>query len=187
MSEPQRVGVAERAPLSPAGRPSWLRRNVISLAVLAVLLQVAIVVIGGNEWLTAKRNLEFLPIHVASGGRVEYAQSTFGPAVLRAPTADDDLDVPSGARGVVVHFDVVPGDEALLCSVVLRETGGSRRQWDPAGLVSPCQSEPTGPYSADVPFLLPSDAKGPFVADVSVSELERKPRFLPPFIRFSVG
>jgi len=166
-----------------APRPSWLRRNAAALGALAVLLPTATFVIGAQEWVTAEGYLPFSAIEVPAGDTTDYAGTTYGPATVRHATPADELDVPAGAMGLVLEFDIAPGDEAQLCSVTLREAEGEQREWLATGNRAPCTSDATEPYEGSLAFVVPEDA-GPFTADVEVSRLESAPTMFPPFIRF---
>jgi len=185
---PQRS--APEAP-APVPRRGWLRRNALALGALAVVLPIAATTIGSNEWATANAYLPFAPIDVAEGDSVELYDTEFGPARLREPTASEEIaaaEAPAGARAVVLEFDVGAGDAALSCSVTLREAEGERRAWLPTGSRSACpyDDESSLPFTASAAFLLPSDASGPFIADVEVSNMGGEPVPLPPFIRFAI-
>lgn len=168
----------------------WLRRNEIALIALAVLLPGAAATIISNEWMTANAYLPHGAIEVAEGDLAELYGTTFGPAKLRAATADELesalLEPPAGSRAVVVEFTIVNGDTAVLCSVRLREVEGAHREWKPVGSDAACAYDVVGPFEGSVLFLVPDDADGPFWADVDVSDMEDEPAMFPPFLRFSL-
>lgn len=171
-----------------ASFPRWLRRNRAALPALAGLSILGAAVIGGNEWYTASRDDPLVPIEVAPGDRVEHADTMWGPARLREATPADELSVPAGARAVVLEFTTVQGDEAIGCSVMLREPGGRHRSWNPASswIGGACDREAAGPYEGSAAFILPDDVTTPLYADITVVRYEHEFVEFPPFIRFVI-
>lgn len=116
-----------------------------------------------------------------SGSEVSNIRSAWG-----SPQESEELDVPDGARLLGVAVDIErTGADHMDCSFRLSEAGGQRRLWMPAvarltwtfyDTPSDCTTAAEDKkYTALVPFLLPADAKGPFLLEVLGSE---KPRYL---------
>lgn len=152
----------------------WWRANAMSLGVLAVLVPGVVLSVAWNEWSEYYGSRASRPLTVAPGDSVEYGGATVGPATARF--RDDPL-APDGARVVSVRIRVDPSDPGLSCmSPVLRETDGSRRQWDAASYEldrgwdvnrpTSCVAEATSPYTMEVDYLVPVDAPGPFTVEL---------------------
>ncbi len=160
----------------------WWRRNALALAALALLIPGAVVVIGGQEWITYYGFRPISPIDVREGESADFAGATFGPARVSDGTATQRERIPNGARILVAEIPVQPGAESPGCTVTLRETTGQRRHWevqpnalDRTGHVS-CTTENSGRYVVEAPFLVPADATGPFAIELVVAG--QQPRFL---------
>ncbi|GAB3274049.1 hypothetical protein [Microbacterium lacusdiani] len=168
---------------------SWWRRNGLALGALAALIPAAVIVIGGQEWITYYGYRPISPIEVPEGESVEFAGATFGDARLTDATAELTDQIPADAKVVVVEIAVRPGAEPPMCDLTLREASGARH-WERASSPSGpldwdgtdyCPSDSTAPYLIEAPFLLPEDAEGPFVAELVVADE------LPRFLRLEVG
>lgn len=160
----------------------WLRRNRLALAALVVVIPAAVVVIGGQEWITYYGYRPYAPVDVAEGDRIDFAGATFGPAQVRDVTGAHRDGIPDGARVLAAEFTVVPGESAPGCTVSLREAGGAQRHWVPSGMVPDwsgdtfCPTDAAGPYDVSTPFVVPADAAGPFLIEVIAGD--EAPRYL---------
>lgn len=169
---------------------SWWRLNRHALAALAVLVPVALAVIGGAQWYAYFSVRPVLGNDVAVGTEHSWAGATWGP--VRAEAAAANEAIPADARLVVVTIPVQPGSSGLVACTPARLTDGIGRSWAPATSMMKWPYDPAAPplcpgSSADdpaagfdlrVPFLVPADARGPFTVEVVVDEE------LPDFLRF---
>lgn len=174
----------------------WWRRNRFPLIVTITLLPVAVAGVGAWEWWKASQQSAVLPVEVAEGETISFGGVTFGPASSDLGVPGPDADLPPNAQIVEVTVAVDRHGAATDCAVVvLRESGGAGREWDPDAFsvgadyrnhtlcpTDPAsESFPDGPFTIEVPFVLPRGVEGPFEVDLVV--LDQLPRFL----RFDVG
>jgi hypothetical protein len=162
----------------------WWRRNAVALAAIAVLAPVTAGVIAVNEWSAYDLGHATKPISVEPGDSARYDGAQIGPA---SAVFTDAPGTPPGTRVVSATVLVAPGEEPISCvSPLLREAGGSGRQWseasfdlereyDPARKTS-CDSELPIRYSLTLEYLVPEDATGPFVIELSAAD--ELPRFV---------
>ncbi len=169
---------------------NWIRSNRTALIALAVLFPLTFGVMGYREWHDSYGEWPTSPVKVQAGdneGGVFWGEVQYGPAGQYARAT-----VPSGAQTVLLHLSGRPVDEPVACEVlVLRETGGQRRSWEPAMFAldlpeqieerTGCDAESGGEFQLVVPFVLPADATGPFALDVEV------PSITPKFLRFDAS
>lgn len=166
----------------------WWRRNALPLVAIAVLVPVTVGAIAVNEWSAYDLGHATKPISVEPGDSARYDGAQIGPA---SAEFTDAPGAPAGTRVVSANVLVTPGDEPISCvSPLLREAGGAGRQWgeasfelereyDPA-LKTSCDSELPIRYSLTLEYLVPEDATGPFVIEVSTADA------LPRFVRLVV-
>lgn len=168
---------------------SWWRRNAIALIAVAVLAPATAATISFNVWTGWNRANPTQPITVEPGASVEYSGSIIGDTQARF---EDDIEgTPIGARAVAVTIEIDPGDKPISCLPPrLREVGGAQRVWSDASYdldrpydperVSSCSSEPEGPYTLSVDFLVPEAVAGPFAVELWASS------GLPEFLRLII-
>jgi hypothetical protein len=156
----------------------WWRTNAVWLVAIAVLVPVTVGVIAVNEWSSYDLGHATKPISVDPGDSTRYDGTRIGPA---SAEFTDAPGAPDGTRVVSATVLVTPGDEPISCvSPVLREAGGAGRQWseasfdlereyDPA-LKTSCDSALPIRYSLTLQYLVPEDATGPFVIELSASD-----------------
>lgn len=168
----------------------WWRRNALALGAVAVLLPATALTIGLQEWNDYFSGQPSAPIHVAAGDSVEFAGATWGP--VRSSFANDTtgLDMPADAELFIAAVPVDPGADAAGCLPPTLVEAGTSRQWNEStsrlGLPyradepTSCVPDAEEPYTIYVPFVIPSDAAGPFWVDVSSAET------LPEFLRFEL-
>lgn len=166
------TAAAERG--RPGGR-RWWRRNAAALIALAVLAPATFGVIIANEASTNATRAHIVPIEVPAGRPFAHDGAQWGPASAREISpVDDELDLPQGARLIAVTIPVVPGDEEPGCfPPTLIEARGAHRQWNQASTVlgwndTSCALMGTEPFDVVVPYVVPSDAEGPFVVDLEI-------------------
>lgn len=170
-------------------RESWWRSNAVALVALAVVLPTTAAVTTVNEWWDYYSGRPAQAVEVGPGAETSFADATWLDARLTRRSDGTDLDIPPGTKLLVATIDVEidPGDPPLGCTLTLREATGAQRQWGSAaldpfgwrtseGMAGICSSEATEPYTVEVPFVLPDDARGPYTIDMSVGE--ELPRFL---------
>lgn len=156
----------------------WWRRNAVSLVAIAVLAPVTVGAIAVNEWSAYDLGHATKPIGVEPGESARYDGAQIGPA---SAEFTDAPGAPSGTRVVSATVLITPGEEPISCvAPVLREAGGAGRQWseasfdlereyDPA-LKTSCDSELPIRYSLTLRYLVPEDATGPFVIELSAAD-----------------
>lgn len=156
----------------------WWRTNAAALVAIAVLVPVTVGAIAVNEWSSYDLGHATKPIHVEPGESARYDGARIGPA---SAEFTDAPGAPGGTRVVSATVLVTPGDEPISCvSPVLREAGGAGRQWseasfalereyDPA-LKTSCDSDLPIRYSLTLEYLVPEDATGPFVIELSAAD-----------------
>lgn len=155
----------------------WWRRNAVALGAVAVLLPLTAGVVAVNEWSEFDAGHATRPVTVHSGDSTVYAGATVGPA--RAGV-EDESSAPPGTKVVMARVLVDPGAEPIACSPpVLREIGGTQRQWNEASLVldlpydperrSSCDSALPIRYSLTLAYIVPVDAEGPFTVDLETA------------------
>jgi len=168
---------------------AWWRRNTVALVALVVLVPATALILGGWEWWKVNQQGSLFPAVAAAGAEVDFAGTTWGPATIEEVPAAPGADLPAGARVVHVTIPVEPGSAPPSCSSpMLREAEGAGREWADAVIdvdwdyehPSSCYSEDPGPFTMVVPYLIPADARGPFVVDLAVADE------LPRFLRFEV-
>ncbi|MBO3662615.1 hypothetical protein [Microbacterium stercoris] len=162
---------------------TWFRRNALPLGALLVLLPSAVIVVGGQEWITYYGYRPTSPIEVPEGESATFGGAEFAGARLTDETNAHFDDVPPDARLLVARFDLIPADQPDGCEVTLREDGGAGRHWIAqtygsieGDFVSFCDSSNADPHEISAPFLVPADAEGPFFIEVVVAD--EAPRFL---------
>jgi hypothetical protein len=87
---------------------------------------------------------------------------------------------------VTVAIEVDPGAAPFVCTVpVLREVGGSERQWNATSDLDRegdpdrqtyCDTESTAAFTLELDYLVPEDASGPF--EVEVGSPDAYPEFV---------
>jgi len=174
-------------------RRSWWRSNAVALAALVVVLPATVAVTTVNEWSASASGQPSMVVAVEPGGQASYSGATWSDARLAPRSDGSDLGIPPGTKLLVVTIDVdfEPGDPPS-CTLTLSETTGQQRRWRSAdsdlvdwttteGTTSYCPSDAIGPYTVEVPFVLPDDAREPFTIDVVDGDQ------LPRFLRFGFG
>lgn len=166
------------------GRMSgWMRRNAVPLVALAVLAPATVLAIGWHEWSETFTGTAWRPVTAQPGGQVVVAGVTVGPATLSEAAPGAELDVPAGARGLVLEVTVTPGDAPLTCqrpTLIERETG---REWQSTSLPPFWEGdascfEVTAPVTFRLPYIVPADA-GALMAELSVLDSgDQLPRLL---------
>lgn len=176
---------------------SWWRRNLWALVALLGLVVATVGIVGLNEWRTYNWWRSSLPTEVLPGESIELGGARWGPVSATWETSwltesqQARLgDLPPGTRLLEVAIPVDPEGTMPDCTTpVLRETDGSRRQWNGAGqwfywlysAESPdsCLVDVETAHTMVVHFLVPRDAVGPFVVDIEILDVvPRFPRFL---------
>lgn len=157
------------------GRGGWWRRNRLALIACAVLLPATFGIIGWNEWSTAFAGWRTAAFEAEAGRAVDFGGASWGPATVAEVAPSAEFDVPQGAELIEVTVPVVPGGEEPSCfPPVLRETGGAQREWKHGGYLflgwddTSCSLMGSEPFELVVPYLIPSDAEGPFVVELEV-------------------
>ena len=162
--------------IDPAA-PNWLRRNAVALIVVAVLLPVTAAAVSLNAW---QDLLATTTTTVPSGETVRFGTADVGDARARFDGTVDEL--PQGTRVVATQIDIDPRGEDFTCfAPVLRETTGAGREWNDStssldrpynpDRVTYCTSDEHAPYTLEVDYLVPDDADGPFVLELSSSSV----------------
>jgi hypothetical protein len=164
---------------------TWWRRNRVAVYVVALLLPITLLGVGGWDWWSANFGRPVVPVSAADGEEIEFGGITWGPAVANVLTPSADANVPPGAKLLEVDIPVDRHGEDTACVIgALKELSGAEREWsadtgdanwdyrkhtfcptDPAS-----DSYPAGPFRIEVPFILPADATGPFVLDVVLQD-----------------
>lgn len=153
----------------------WWRSNAIALGALVVVVPAAALTMSWNEWAGSRQGA--VPISVASGESVRYADALVGPVSAEftgLPLAPQDTQV------VTVTVPIDPGDPAIVCSpFVLKEVDGAGREWMPRSDLGRdwdsdrwtfCDDEATAPYEVELDYLVPEDASGPFAVEFGSAE-----------------
>lgn len=170
----------------------WWRRNTAALIALGVLVPVSAVAIGWEGWQDYHLHRNTIPIDVEAGESVDLLETTWGP--IRASEIADvtGLDAPSGAKVIAAAIPVDPHGDRPGCTaptLVQQSTGIRWAQARGELGVGYSADEPTTcvtledaeqPYQLIVPFVVPSDAEGPFWIEVAPLDAE------PSVIRFEV-
>jgi len=155
----------------------WWRSNAVGLGALAVLIPALALTIGWNETAPGASNSPTRADALTPGSSTDYAGAVVGPVqadVVELPLA------PQGTRVVTVAIEVDPGASPFSCaSPVLREIGGSGRQWnartdlgrewDPDRQTF-CDAESTARFTLELDYLVPDDASGPFAVELGSPE-----------------
>lgn len=156
----------------------WWRTNAVWLVTIVVLVPVTVGAIAVNEWSSFDLGHATKPISVDPGDSAPYDGARIGPA---SAEFTDAPGAPGGTRVVSATVLVTPGDEPISCvSPVLREARGGGRQWseassdldreyDPALKMS-CDPDLPIRYSMTLEYLVPEDATGPFVIELSAAD-----------------
>lgn len=160
-----------------------VRRAVLPVVALAVTLVGAV---GVHVWFDAPSFPFTAPVvEEAVRGQGEVAGNAL---VFRSAAFDpDDVRTPEGTRVLAVRLDVTAVSDTGCAVPELTETTGRQRTWVPAnGVVgsgddftssSTCSGFADDPYPIRANFLLPEDARGPFVLDFRASGSDDRLRF----------
>ncbi len=170
---------------------AWWRDNRTALLAVAVLIPVTAGVLGGWEWWkAAQAGRPTFAVTAEPGETVELAGATFGPGAAEEIAVPGE-DLPTGTKVIAVEIPVDRHGAATSCSIpVLRELSGSERvfeadhsalDWDYRRQVlcptdRDSDSFPDGPFSLEVPYLVPADVTGPLAVDLTVAD--ELPRFV---------
>lgn len=171
----------------------WWRRNAVALGALLVLTPVTLGAVVWDGWQDHNLFQNTIPIDVADGDSLELAGASWGP--IRASEISDTsgFDVPAGAKVLAAAIPVDPheGQPSCFAPTLVQQSTGIRFPESRTELDLPSSSEePTrcvtgeegtiDPYELIVPFIVPSDADGPFWVEVASSDA------VPSVIRFSI-
>lgn len=171
----------------------WWRRNRVALVALVVLLPLTAGVVGGWEWWKRAQGDTVFPVTAAAGETVELAGISFGPAAAREISIPGE-ELPPGTKVVSVSVTVDRDGGATPCSrPLLHELHGEGRTWgddattvtwESAGFAF-CPSDPEdesfpdGPFTIEVPYVVPDDVAGPLAVEFTVAnELPRYVRLV---------
>ncbi len=168
---------------------SWWRKNALALGALVLAASLT-----GISWYVGVW-LPLSPPEAAVATPDDEGRGTLGGATFDDLTIASEEDpegyygAPDGTWVVAVSVDVSPQESGLSCSLQLSESDGEQRTWTPTSVISPfaesddpsyCTGTGTEDYRVLTAFLLPDDARGPFVLDiVSGSDVLRLPVVLP--------
>lgn len=181
------------------GGRGWWRRNALALTLLAVLLPATVLGIGWWQWKYTfpDSGQPVWAVEPGASGTVELQGATWGPVQAKEITDTKDLDMPKGAKLILVGVLVTPkSDKAPGCwepMLVQKSTGHNwRSARTELGLLwndeepETCVTSPDDgkkrvePYKLILPYVVPEDVEGPFWVDV-------KPLYAgSDFVRFSV-
>lgn len=147
---------------------SWWRRQRVPLAALLV---AAAAVVAVHLW------LDVLP---ATSGDPSTIDAVDGSAEIAGQTLSldsarwDEFEAPDGSRTLSIRIASGGGADATTCGLFTLSEADGDRVWSDARSAldvpfdageSYCQ-EASGPYAMLAVFLLPDDARGPFVLEV---------------------
>jgi hypothetical protein len=171
----------------------WWRRNRRALIAVIILLPLTAGVAGGWEWWKRVQGRPTFATIAPAGEAVDFGGITFGPATAEEITVPD-VDLPENTTVIAVDVEIDRHGATTACSTpVLRELSGEGRLWEAdmskVGWASRyytfCPSDPdqdsfpTGPFSIDVPFIVPDDVVGELgVEFLVVDELPRYVRLV---------
>lgn len=171
----------------------WWRRNRSALLALVILLPVTVGIFCGWEWWKTSSGRPTFAVTAERGESVDLGGVTFGPA-RATETTIADAEIPPGTKILAVRIPVDRHGATTGCEVyALREMAGKERVFeaDTARLpwdfhrytLCPMDPEadlfPTGPFSIDVPFIVPEDVDGPLGVELLiVDELPRYARLI---------
>jgi len=181
------------------GARGWWRRNALALGALAVLLPATIGGIGWWEWKYAypDSSQPVWAVEPGKSGTTELQGATWGPVQAKEITDPEGLDMPKGAKLILVGVLVTPtSTKAPGCEdpVLVQKSTGHRWQsartelglsWNKdepeTCITSPEEgAQKVEPYKLILPYVVPADVEGPFSVDV-------RPRLAGArFVRFTV-
>lgn len=173
----------------------WWRRNASALVAVLVLAVATVGITSAREWSDYFSGRPTQAVTAQPGETATLDGSTFRLADVREEAFGEGEvgeALPAGTKAIVVSIDVDAEEGGALpagCLVSLDETGGSHgdRTWDDASLapveipmsedaVGYCASDAAGPYTLEVPFIVPENADGALTVSVLVAE--SVPRFV---------
>lgn len=175
--------------MGEAMRRGWWRRNALALGAVAILLPATVLIPMGVEWWRWSQADPVFPTTATAGESIDWAGASWGPATAVDETGAFAADAPAGTRVLVIEIPVDPAAETPGCTTpVLRELGGAGREWGAATTEvdwryeqpSSCETGSEAPFTLEVPYLVPDDARGPFGVELTV------PNELPGFLRLEV-
>lgn len=152
----------------------WWRRNRRAVIAVIILLPLTAGVAGGWEWWKRSQGRPTFAVVAPAGGTVDFGGITFGPATAQE-IAVPDVDLPEDSTIIAVDVEIDRHGATTACSTpVLRELGGEGRLWEAdmskvgwdSDYDTLCPSDPRqesfprGPFSIDVPFVIPDDVVG---------------------------
>jgi len=154
---------------------SWLRRNAVALVAVAVLLPGTAAAVSLNAW---QDLLATTTTTVAPGETARLGAADVGDARARFDSGVEGI--PRGTRVVAARIDIHPRGEEFTCFVpTLREIGGAGREWNDSTMsldrpydaerATYCDADEKAPYTLEIDYLVPDDAEGPFVLELSSS------------------
>lgn len=170
----------------------WWRRNALALGALVVLAPVTVGSIVWHGWQDHNLFRNTIPIDVADGDSLDLAGADWGP--IRASEISDTsgFDMPADVKILAAAIPVDPHGTPPSCfaPTLVQQSTGIRFPESRAELGLPSSSdEPTScvtgeegsaGYEMIVPFIVPSDAEGPFWVEVASVDI------VPSVIRFSI-
>lgn len=172
---------------------AWWRRNRRSLLAVVVLVPLTVGVAGGWEFWKQVQGRPTFAVTADAGTTIDFDGITFGPATAEQITVPD-VELPPGTKVVAVSVPVDRHGASTACSIpVLRELGGQGRLWEADHQIlrwdwrlhtfCPADPEadsfPDGPFTIDVPFIVPDDVTGKLGVEFTlVDELPRYVRLV---------
>lgn len=170
----------------------WWRSNAVALGALAVLIPVTFGAVVWDGWQDRNLFQNTIPVDVAAGDSLELVDASWGPIRASEIADTSGYDMPADARLIAAAIPVDPHGEPPYCiaPTLVQQSTGIRFPESRDALGVPWNSEePTNcvtgeegvdPYEMIVPFIVPSDAEGPFWVEVAPADA------VPSVIRFSI-
>lgn len=171
----------------------WWRRNRGALLALGILVPVTVGVFCGWEWWKTASGQPTFAVTAQQGESIDLGGVTFGPARVTKTTIAD-TEIPAGTKILAVRVPVDRHGGVTGCQVyALRELDGRERVFEADTALVPwdynrytlCPMDPeaelfpAGPFSIDVPFIVPDDVDGPLGVELLiVDELPRYARLV---------
>lgn len=169
---------------------AWWRRNRRALLAVVILIPLTVGVAGGWEFWKRVQGRPTFAVTAAAGSTIDFDGITFGPATA-AEVSSPAIDLAPDSKVISVSVPVDRHGAATACSIpVLRELGGQGRLWEAdhqllrwdSSLYTFCPSDPKwdsfpdGPFTIDVPFIVPDDVSGELGVEFTL--IDELPRYL---------